>query len=436
MLRRTIAFVAAAVTLPLAAPLAAQDTSAATSATLQRALDIIKRDNAWTVGQQVSLCEIPAPPFKEAKRAAEFRRRLQALGLTARIDAEGNVIAERPGRAGSTAPVVVIAGHLDTVFPEGTRVVTTREGGRIKGPGIGDDCRGLAVVLSVARAFQLAKVQTEGPVAFVGNVGEEGPGNLRGTRHLYDVSLRDRIGNFISVDGTGISVTSRAVGSIRYRVTYKGPGGHSYGAFGIPNPIHALGRAIAGIADLQVPAAPKTTFNVGVIDGGTSVNSIPFEGIADIDMRSESAESLSQLDVKLRAVLARALEAENARWTSDAARRAQLTLKIDTIGIRPAGAQPDSAPIVRAALDAARSVGASVETRASSTDANVPIGRGLPGITIGGGGRGAGSHSLDEWYEDGVDGWKGPQFAALVVTKLAGVVPGPASSARFPRRGK
>ncbi|HEY0995740.1 MAG TPA: M20/M25/M40 family metallo-hydrolase [Gemmatimonadaceae bacterium] len=433
MLRRSHALLAIALALPVTS--SAQDTSAATPATLQRALEIIKRDNAWTVAQQVSLCEIPAPPFKEARRAAEFRRRLQALGLSARIDREGNVIAERPGHD-SAARVVVIAGHLDTVFPEGTRVATTRDGARISGPGIGDDCRGLAVVLAVARAFQLAKVQTEGPVAFVGNVGEEGPGNLRGTRHLYDVSLRDRIGSFISVDGAGLGVTSRAVGSIRYRVTYHGPGGHSYGAFGIPNPIHALGRAIAGIADLQVPAEPKTTFNVGVIRGGTSVNSIPFEGIADVDMRSESAGSLAALDVRLREVLARALGAENARWTGDAARRAQLTLTIDTIGIRPAGAQPDSAPIVRAALGAARALGFAPTTRASSTDANVPIGRGLPGITIGGGGRGAGSHSLDEWYEDGPDGWRGPQWAALIVTRLAGVTAGPASSARVPRRGK
>lgn len=414
MLRRTALL--AAIACPLALPAQA----APVPAPLQRALDIIKRDNAWTVRQQVALCEIPAPPFKEARRAAEFRRRLQALGLSARIDREGNVIAERPGRAGSTAPVVVIAGHLDTVFPEGTRVATRREGSRIRGPGIGDDCRGIAVVLSVARALQLAKVQTEGPIAFVGNVGEEGPGNLRGTRHLYDVSLRDRIGAFISVDGAGLGVTSRAVGSIRYRVTYKGPGGHSYGTFGIPNPVHALGRAIAGIAALEVPASPKTTFNVGAIRGGTSVNSIPFEGIADVDMRSESSASLASLDARVREVLARARDAENARWPGDRARRAQLTLVIDTIGVRPAGAQPDSAPIVRAALESARQLGFAPTTRASSTDANVPIGRGLPGITIGGGGSGEGSHSLAEWYDDGPDGWRGPQWAALLVTRLAG----------------
>ncbi|MHB0947771.1 MAG: M20/M25/M40 family metallo-hydrolase [Gemmatimonadaceae bacterium] len=409
--------------LVLALPVAlhAQGTGVAQPASVQRALAILKRDNAWTLRQQVSLCEIPAPPFHEARRAAEFRRRLQALGLRARIDREGNVIAERAGRAGGPGGLVVLTGHLDTVFPEGTRVATSRVEGRIRGPGIGDDCRGLAVVLSVARAFQLAKVQTEGPIAFVGNVGEEGPGNLRGTRHLYDVSLRDRIAHFVSVDGTGTGLTTRAVGSIRYRVTYRGPGGHSYGAFGIPNPIHALGRAIAGIAELQVPASPKTTFNVGVISGGTSVNSIPFEGVADIDMRSESAESLASLDARVRELLARALQAENARWTSEPARRSQLTLTVDTIGVRAAGAQPDSAPIVRAALEAAKALGFAPEPRASSTDANVPIGRGLPGITIGGGGRGAGSHSLDEWYEDGPEGWRGPQWAALLVSRLAGV---------------
>ena len=402
----------------LTGPLGAQIHAAASdNPRVRAALQLIRDDNAWTLSEQVSLCEIPAPPFGEARRAAEYRRRLAALGLrNVRIDAEGNAIGERPGTG--DGPTVVIAGHLDTVFPETTNVRTRRVGGRIYGPGIGDDCRGLAVVLAVARAFQRADVRTSGTVVFVGNVGEEGPGNLRGVKHLYEKELEGRIDYFISVDGTGLGLTSRAVGSNRYRVTYKGPGGHSYGDFGMPSPIHALGRAISRIADLQVPASPKTTFNVGIVRGGTSVNSIAFEASMDLDMRSESAQALADVDARVRRMLSEALETENAR-AQDA--KTRLTLVIDTIGIRPAGAQPDSAAIVRAALSAASALGFTVRPGASSTDANVPIGLGLPGITIDGGGRGDGAHSLDEWYEDGTQGWLGPQWAALIVASLAGV---------------
>ena len=419
VLRVVRAFVAsAACTLVAAAPTHAQAPSVpADQPTVRAALQTIRDNNAWTLSQQVSLCEIPAPPFGEAKRGAEYRRRLTALGLrNVRIDSIGNVIAERPGTGGG--PTVVIAGHLDTVFPESTDVRTRRVNGRIYGPGIGDDCRGLAVVLAVARAFQQANVRTTGTVIFVGNVGEEGPGNLRGTRHLYDRELKGRIDYFISVDGTGLGLTSRAVGSNRYRVTYKGPGGHSYGDFGMPSPIHALGRAIARIADIQVPPTPKTTFNVGIIRGGTSVNSIAYQASMDVDMRSESAQSLADVDARVRRVLAEALDAENAR-AQDGAQR--LTMVIDTIGIRPAGAQADTTPIVRAAQAAAGALGFNPRPGASSTDANVPIGLGLPGITIDGGGRGDGAHSLDEWYEDGPQGWMGPQWAALIVATLAGV---------------
>ena len=219
---------------------------------VRAALDKMRADNAWTLEQQVSICEIPAPPFGEARRAEEYRRRLAALGLTsARIDAEGNVIARRPGAM--RRPAVVLSGHLDTVFPESTNVKVTRQGTLFKGPGIGDDCRGLAVLLAVARALASAGVQTQGDILFVGTVGEEGPGNLRGVRHLFTKEMKDSIDYFISVDGTGLGLTSRAVGSNRYRVMYEGPGGHSYGAFGMPNPAHALGRAIAGIAELRVP---------------------------------------------------------------------------------------------------------------------------------------------------------------------------------------
>lgn len=403
----------------LASAQATPSTAGAEPAVVQSILSTLKTDNAWTIAQQRSICEIPAPSFKETARAAEFRRRLQALGLRPRIDAVGNVIAMRPGTG--KGPTIVLAGHLDTVFPEGTDVRVRVENGRLKAPGIADNCRGLAVVLAVARAYQRADPRHDARIIFVGDVGEEGAGDLRGVRHLFENELKGEIDYFIAVDGAGLGVVSRAVGSIRYRVTFKGPGGHSYGAFGIPSPIHALGRAIAGISDIQVPASPKTTFNVGVINGGTSVNSIAFEAAMDVDMRSESADALRALDLMVRRSLQDALDAENTRWGSERAARARITMVIDTIGIRPTGAQSDSARIVQVALEAAHTLGFDPVPGASSTDANVPISLGVPGISLDGGGREAGSHSLNEWYEDGPNGWLGPQWAALIIARLAGI---------------
>jgi tripeptide aminopeptidase len=388
--------------------------SGPTVASVGRALARIKADNPWTLGQQQSICEIPAPPFKEAVRGAEYKRRLEALGLAVRIDSIGNIIAERKGTG--NGPTVMLAGHLDTVFPEGTDVKVKREGTVMRAPGIGDDCRGLAVVLAVARAFQVEKVPTAGTIIFVGNVGEEGPGNLRGVRHLFTREYQGKIDYFISVDGTGLGLTSRAVGSNRYRVTYQGPGGHSYGAFGMPNPIHALGRAIAAIADIQVPTTPKATFNVGLIDGGTSVNTISPSGAMDVDLRSESKQALADLDAKFHTAIRDALAAENARWPSS---RVKISVKVDTIGIRPAGALLDSAFIVRTAMTAGRTLGFTTSTSASSTDANFPMSLGIPAITIDGGGDGRGAHATSESYDDGDRGWLGPQWAALIVATLA-----------------
>ncbi len=381
------------------------------------ALRSIQADNAWTLEQQVSICEIPAPPFKEAIRAEEFRRRLVSHGMAgARIDTEGNVIAERAGTGGG--PRIILSAHLDTVFPEGTDVTVTRTGTRLAGPGIGDDCRGLAVLLQVAKALHQAGVRTSGDIVFVGTVGEEGEGNLRGVRHLFEAGSAGRIDYFISVDGAGFETTTGAVGSHRYRVTYEGPGGHSYGAFGMPNPMHALGRAMALIADFQVPASPKTTFNVGVISGGTSVNSIPFSATMEVDLRSESQAELDRADALLQAAIQSALEAERRRWPAS---QRPLSAKVEDMGKRPAGTQPDTARIVRVALAAAVALGARTSTGISSTDSNIPISLGVPAITIDGGGRGSGSHSLTESYDDGDAGWRGPQWALLIVAALAGV---------------
>jgi len=406
----------------LALPLAAQRPPSLpmTNDKVRAALNVIKADNAWTMQQEIELTQIPAPPFKESTRAAEYKRRLEALGLhNVRIDSVGNVIAERRGVG--TGPTVVIAGHLDTVFPEGTDVTVKHDGSKLRAPGIGDDDRGLAVVLAVARAFEKTGLQTNGTVYFIGDVGEEGPGNLRGMRYLFGTELKGKVDYFISVDDAGLGIASRAVGSYRYRVTYKGPGGHSYGAFGIPNPIHALGRAIAGIADIQVPTTPKTTFNVGVIQGGTSVNSIAGDASMEVDMRSEDAKSLATVDAQVQRILRDALTSENARWKGQRAASAQLTMRIDTIGIRPTGAQADDAPIIQTALAAAKALGFTSATTASSTDANIPMSLGIPAMRIGGGGIGEGAHSLGEWYDDGPSGYLGPQWAALIVAALAGV---------------
>src|SRR5512143_4327628 len=412
----------ALVLLVLALPLAAQSTLPTTNAKVRAALELIKADNAWTIQQEIELTQIPSTPFKESTRAAENKRRLEALGLSnVRVASVGNVIAEQ--RGSGNGPTVVIAGHLDTVFPEGTDVTIKRDGTKLRAPGIGDDDRGLAVVLAVARAFEKTGLQTNGTVYFVGDVGEEGPGNLRGMRYLFGKELKGKVDYFSSVDDTGLGIASRAVGSYRYHVSYKGPGGHSYGAFGIPNPIHALGRAIAGIADVQVPTTPKTTFNVGVIQGGTSVNSISGEASMEVDMRSEDAKSLAAVDAQVQKIVRDALAAENGRWKGPRADRARLSLVVDTIGIRPTGAQSDSARIVQTAIAAGKALGFTSTTSASSTDANIPISLGIPAIRIGGGGSAEGAHSLGEWYDDGANGYLGPQWAALLVAALAGVRP-------------
>ncbi len=382
-----------------------------------QAMAAIERDNAWTLDQQVALCEVPAPPFKEAARAKVFSQKLTALGVqNVRSDGEGNVIGEI--RGGHPGPTVLLSGHLDTVFPEGTNVKVRREGTKLIGPGIGDDCRGLAVTLAVVRQITMAKVPFAGRLLVVGTVGEEGPGNLRGVRALFNGPLRDSINVFLSVDGTGFGITNGGVGSNRYRVSYVGPGGHSYGAFGMPNPIHAMGRAIAKIGDLPVPGTPKVTFNVGLVSGGTSVNSISATGVMDIDLRSESASALADIDKKLQLALREALIEERARWPQS---KVALNLKIDTIGIRPAGGTPDSSFVVRVAEAAAKVMNIYAPLTISSTDANVPMNLGIPAITLDGGGIGTGAHSLDEWYDDRTDGYKGPQWVMLVVLGLLGV---------------
>ena len=282
---------------------------------VKAALDWIPGAEARVLEDQVELTEIPAPGFKEGPRGEAIRKKFVEAGLeNVRVDRAGNVLGERPGAA--ARPAVVIAAHLDTVFPEGTDVRVKREGAVLRAPGIGDDGRGLAVLLGVARAMVHANVRTPGTVIFVANVGEEGLSDLRGVKQLFNDTLKGRVDAFVSVDGTGHDVTHVGVGSHRYRVTFRGPGGHSFGAFGLVNPVHALGRAVARIAAFEVPAQPKVTFNVGRIGGGTSVNSIAYEAWFEIDMRSSDSAALGSIDASFQDAVDRAVREEQERWNN------------------------------------------------------------------------------------------------------------------------
>ncbi len=381
--------------------------------TVAAALAAAKQYEPKLLDEQARICQIPAPPFKEEVRGREFERLFRQLGLqNVTVDKVGNVIGTRPGA--SPRPNLVIAAHLDTVFPEGTDVKVTRHGNVLKGPGIGDDCRGLAVLLSIVRALDHAKVRTRGTITFVANVGEEGLGDLRGVKELFHTTLKDRIDKFISIDGTGLGVTNVGVGSFRYRVSFKGPGGHGYGAFGSANPIHALGRAIAKISDFQVPATPKTTFNVGRTGGGTSVNSIPFEAWMEVDLRSSDVAALKSLDEKFRQAMQEACDEENRRWKD----RGKISVSPELVGLRPAGMTPRDSAIVQTALGVSRALGIEEVLREGSTDSNVPMNLGIPALTISGGGRGTGAHSLGEAF-DATGSWMGTQRALLLAIALA-----------------
>jgi tripeptide aminopeptidase len=387
----------------------------ADSAKVRRALDYLKATEENTISDQIKACEIPAPTFKEEKRAAYFKQRFTELGLkNVRIDAIGNTLGERLGTG--NGPVLVLAAHLDTVFPEGTDVTVKRQGRLLRGPGIGDDCRGLGVLLGLVRALNEARIETDGTIIFVANVGEEGLGDLRGVRHLFNHELKGRATHFISIDGTGLDITNVAVGVERYRVTFRGPGGHSYGAFGLPSPIHALGRAIEKIARFQVPKAPKTTFNVGRIDGGTSVNSIAHTAWMEVDMRSEGVTELARLEAEFKKAVQTALDEENAFWQSSQ----KLTVEVKSVSRRPAGVQPVNSPIVQIAMAADTILGIKSKLTSGSTDSNIPISLGIPAITIDGGGLGQGAHSSDESF-DTTNSHLGTQRALLIALGLVGV---------------
>ena len=381
-----------------------------------KALEDIKADDEAALAEQKRITEIPAPPYKENRRAEYVLKRFVELGFKeASIDAEGNVIALRKGSGGGR-PKLVVSAHLDTVFPEGTDVTVKEKDGVILAPGIGDDSRGLAALLSLIKSLNANAITTVGDLMLVGTVGEEELGNLRGVKALF----RDHtdIDGFISIDGLGVArVVNQATGSHRYEMIFKGPGGHSFQEFGLPSAIHAMGRAIARISDLQTPSDPKTTFTVGTVNGGTSVNAIAAEAKMTVDMRSNSTEELLKLEARLLDLVKQAAVEENARWKSD-----KLSVEIKMIGDRPAGIVALDAPIVQATQRAVAAIarGPRVTFAGSSTDSNLAMSLGIPAVTIGGGGEGGNWHSRNEWYKP-VEAYLGPQSALLTILVLTGL---------------
>ena len=370
----------------------------------------LEKDYDRYVAEGIKLTEIPAPPFKEAVRAKEYEKMLKELGLVdVKTDAEGNVHGIRKGTH-SDGKLVVVAAHLDTVFPEGTDVKVKREGTRLNAPGIGDDTFSLAALVGFVRAMNAAGIKTRDDILFMGNVGEEGEGDLRGVRYLFTKSeYKDKIKTFFSLEAGSVDViTNGAVGSRRYRITFNGPGGHSYGAFGLVNPMYALGSAAAEFSHTEVPEKPKTTYGIGVIGGGTSVNSIPLSVWMDVDMRSESPTELNRVEERLFKIVHDATDRENAARST---KEGKITVDIKKIGDRPAGGTDEKSPLVQTAKSAIEAGGYKVGYNWNSTDSNIPMSMGIPAITIGRNApeKGDRMHSLVEW----IDVEKAPTVKAL-----------------------
>jgi acetylornithine deacetylase/succinyl-diaminopimelate desuccinylase-like protein len=375
----------------------------------------IDKEHQRIVDDGIRLAEIPAPPLKEAVRAKAYEKMFRDAGLAdVKIDEEGNVLGVRKG-AGGDGKFVVVSAHLDTVFPLDTDVKVKREGTKLRGPGIGDDTMSLSVLVGFIRAMNAAHIKTRDDILFVGTVGEEGPGNLRGVRYLFTKGqYKDRIKSFFSVESGGVdTVTNAGVGSKRYHVTFNGPGGHSFGAFGLVNPMFALGQAASEFARVRVPASPRTTYSIGLIGGGTSVNSIPVSAWMDVDMRSESLVELKRVEDRLLKIVQDAADGENfARSTKEG----RITVEAKLVGDRPAGETKVDTPLVQTAKAAIEAGGYKFGTRSSSTDSNMAMSLGIPALTIGrmGPEQYGRAHSLDEW----IDVEKGPMVKAMT-TSLA-----------------
>ena len=359
---------------------------------VRECLQWFTREKQWINETHVQLCRIPAPTFLEQERAAWFLERFRALGWDASIDRAGNVIA-----AQGAGPYVALTAHLDTVIaPRNKDDITVEADGRFLGPGVSDNGAGLAALLALARAWKTCSrpADLSANPLLVANVGEEGEGNLLGMRHLAKQSLARKIRAFLVLDGANIDhITSRALGSRRFEIAFTGPGGHSWSDYGVGNPLHALCRAVALFAETRIDGAPKSAVNVGLIEGGSSVNAIPQMARAKVDIRSETNEKIDELVDLLGAAVDRAREVENQRATGG-----KVAAKLKEIGSRPAAALPENAPILQYVRAVDAHLGIRSHPDCSSTDANIPMSMGIPVIAIGGGGVGGGVHTTQEWY--------------------------------------
>ncbi len=383
----------------------------------------VERADELTLARQAALSATPAPTGAEAARGARVAELFREIGLShVGVDQAGNVRGWF-GNGDGSAPVV-LAAHLDTVFGPEVDVRVTRHGQRLEGPGISDNARGLAALVAVAEALVATRVATTRPILFAATVGEEGSGDLRGVKYLLNGGMGDggrghpTPAAFIALDGAGLErVIHRALGSKRYHVTFRGPGGHSWAAFGVANPANAVGRAAALLADLPIATAPRTTCAVVGLGGGTGLNSIPQDAWLDLDLRSEDPRALEQLDVTVRAALERAADDENRSRTAGTP---PLRVALQLVGDRPCGITPRAHPLVQAAIAANRALGRDAELASASTDANAPIALGIPAIALGAGGKAGDAHLTTEWYEN-VEGALGIVRALLVTAAMAEV---------------
>lgn len=380
-----------------------------------KAIHFIKEDDERTLKEHLELCEIPAPSHNEERRALYVKNIFEETGLdNVKIDEIWNVMGTIHGTG--NGPVVMLAAHTDTVFPIETELKVRKEGNVYYCPGINDDTRAVAELFTIARAMKASGIKAQGDIIFCANVCEEGLGDLKGVKHIFENP--NSIDAFVSIDNpvTG-GIVYTATGSHRYEVTFRGCGGHSFADFGLPNPIHAMGRAINTISQFQVPKVPKTTFNVGIVEGGTSVNTIPASCSMLVDIRSDSSEELDRLSLELKQAVYLAVQEENKRWEFSESVAAEITMK----GNRPAGIQPKDCTIVKTAWEAAQLLGIEPELRdESSTDANIPISMGIPAITVGRGGKEGKVHTIHEWFEP-EDAFLGPQKDLLLILGLAGL---------------
>ena len=388
-----------------------------------RGLDWIAKNSSWVTEQQMRLSEIPAPEFGEAERGKALAAIFQSAGLKVRTDEIGNVIGES---AGSEPGVVLFVAHLDTVFPAGTDVSVKRDGTRLVGAGISDNAAGLGALAGLARALSESRVKTKKTIALAGDVGEEGEGNLRGVRALVD-SYGSRLSAVIAVDGPSTDyITTQGIASRRFEVTVTGPGGHSWSDFGEPNPITALARGIVKFSSIRIPENPRSSFNFGVIEGGTSVNSIPARTSVKVDLRSDDESELNRLEASLRDAMTAGVRGENAASPGAGDDYAQLNpqsleIKFTSLGTRPAGKLPSDSPLLATMRSVDSYLGNRARLERSSTDANIPLSLGIPAVAVGGGGRGGGSHTPEEWYDPtGRDlGLKRLYLAAIALAGLS-----------------